>query len=97
MSKCNCIKEVEQKTIAHLKERYPDKTYNEELNGFEGTGLLNQALSMGENGGYKLYHQFAIEVTFTKVNGTQSKPKKETVNIYQTFCPFCGIRLIEEN
>lgn len=89
---CNCIKETEQKIIGNLKERFPEKTFNEELNRFQGTGMQNVALSFGENGGHKTYSEFKIESSFEKVNGTQSRPKKETVNIYHSYCPFCGIK-----
>lgn len=96
MKKCNCIKEVEQKTLKHLIEKNPDKTYNEDLNGFEGTGFDNVAISFGENGGYNFYHKFVVESSLKKVNGEMSKPKKETVNLYPTYCCFCGIKLLEE-
>lgn len=90
---CNCIKEIEKKIIENLKETNPTKTYNEELNRFEGTGFQNIALGMGANGGYKLYHEFKIESSFTKVNGDQSNPKKEAISIYPSFCAFCGVKL----
>jgi len=93
MAKCNCIKETEQKTLDFLKTKHKDKTYNEDLNGFQGTGFQNVAILFGENSGYSFYHPFTVETTFTKVNGEMSKPKKETVNIYPTYCCLCGIKL----
>lgn len=43
-----------------------------------------------------LNFEMKFESTFIKVNGETSKPKKETVNITQTYCSFCGMKLIEE-
>jgi len=96
MAKCNCIKDAELKTIAHLKTNNPNKIYNEDLNGFRGTGFDNVAISFGEGGGYSFYHPFVIETKFQKVNGEISKPKKETVNIYPTYCCLCGIKLNDD-
>lgn len=89
--KCNCIEEAEQNALKHLKESYPDKNFSEELNRFNGTGMQNTLLSFGEDGGYRTYNEFKVESSFTKVNGTQSRPKKESVNIIHSFCPFCGV------
>lgn len=89
---CNCIDETSKKIIEKLKSDNPEKTYNESLNGFMGTGFANQCVSFSENGGNKLYNEFRIESTFIKTNGDTSKPKKETISIYPSFCCFCGVK-----
>ena len=93
MGKCNCIEQSEKNIIEHLKKQNPDKTYDEDLNRFDDTGFRNTAFSFGGNGGIKFYHEFAIKSTFTKKNGEQSNPKREVINIYPTYCSFCGIKL----
>lgn len=38
----------------------------------------------------RLYSNFIVKSTFTKKDGTTSKPKNEHASIFYTFCPFCG-------
>lgn len=38
----------------------------------------------------RLYSNYIIESTFEKKDGTTSKPKKDSVSIFYSYCPFCG-------
>lgn len=90
---CNCIKIQEKNIIDHLKQKYPTRLYDEDLDGWDGTGFQNKAISLGEGGGTFLYQEFAIKHTFKKVNGEQSSPKKQTISINPAFCMFCGVKI----
>lgn len=96
MKRCNCIEETEQKVLNHLIKTHPNKHYDGELNHFDDTGFRNTAISFEENGGTKFYHELVIKSSFTKVNGEESKPKRQVINIYPTYCCFCGIKLTED-
>lgn len=87
--KCNCIDEVEKNTIAHLREQYPDRTF-EDASGFGDLGLANVGFSLGESSGRYVYHPYKMRYTFIKKNGDISAPKSECFNITAPFCPFCG-------
>ncbi len=43
----------------------------------------------------RLYSDFIIESTFEKKDGSTSKPKKDSVSIFYSYCPFCGKRYPE--
>lgn len=89
---CNCIEVQEKKIIEHLKQKYPGRKYDEELNGWDGTGFKNQAITFGEDSKTFLYQDFSLKYTFTKVNGDQSKPLKHSLSINPAYCMFCGVK-----
>lgn len=90
---CNCIEIQEKKILDHLKQKYPTRQYDEDLSGWDSTGFRNQAIRIGDGGGTHLYQEFTVKFTFTKVNGEQSSPKKQTVSISPAFCMFCGDKI----
>lgn len=93
---CNCIEESTEKTLAHLKEQYPDRTYDESDTGIWGSlGYSNVGFSLGAAGRF-FYFPFKTRYTFTKTNGEMSKPKTETVNMQGVYCPFCGCKFKED-
>lgn len=91
---CNCIKEVEKKVLDSLKEKNPDNTYTE-VETFNGLGFQRKSWAFEKNQ-MLLTHEMKFASTFIKVNGEQSKPRKETISITQTYCCFCGEKLIKE-
>jgi hypothetical protein len=38
----------------------------------------------------RLYSNFIIKSTFEKKDGTTSRPQNEHINIFYSYCPFCG-------
>jgi hypothetical protein len=92
---CNCVKEVEQKSLNQLKERHPNNTYDEKLNGFDGTGLRCVAINLG-SGSSVGYNEFKAHYTFQKTNGETSIVKTGVLDVYHIFCPFCGKKHHEE-
>jgi hypothetical protein len=84
-SGCNCIKVVAKNIVEKMsgREHLP--------NGYKvvDSEWVNKAIFPKE----KLYAEFRITSTFTKVNGSTSKPKNENINIYFSFCPFCGKKI----
>ena len=87
---CNCITETEDKLFAHIKEKYPERTLVHDSE----EGLQNTAFTFGteeDPGGTKLFIPFQYRYTFEKKNGATSAIKKESVNMFFTFCPFCGV------
>ena len=93
MENCTCIPNVNVNTLNKLKELHPDRTYEPaSLYGSEN-GLQNVAFSFGDNSGPRVYFNYKSRFTFTKTNGQTSAPKTENINIYATFCPFCGAKI----
>lgn len=39
----------------------------------------------------RLYSDYIIESTYQKKDGSASKPKKQSIAILYSYCPFCGI------
>jgi len=45
----------------------------------------------------RLYLNFIIKSTFTKKDGTTSKPRNGHVSIFFSYCPFCGKSIKKED
>ena len=79
---CNCITEV----AAKIK----DKTgySNREVKGYKIEDGRREHSSFYPFS--RIYSLFIITSVFTKKDGTTSRPKKDTISIFYTYCPFCG-------
>jgi hypothetical protein len=80
---CDCIENSEAKILSHIREKHPDW-------GIKDAHYNHQALLAPNYSKYSLYFEFGYEYSFPKVNGDMSKPKRGTVSITPSFCPFCG-------
>lgn len=87
--KCTCLREVEQKTLKHVEER------NKHVEGFE----IIESESGFDNISYLPKHQLFIQYNArymrSKKNGKPSVPATKKVNIFFTYCPFCGVKINE--
>ena len=88
---CNCIEKSEEKILAHIREKHP--TWDIKDASYNNKALL---FNDGEATLYSLYFEFGYEYSFPKVNGDMSKPKRTTVSITPSYCPFCGKSLKSE-
>jgi hypothetical protein len=88
---CDCINTVTEKILAKQAEQKPERTILP-LEEFDGEGLGNRAFTFGSGDGYKMFVPFVYRYTFKKTNGETSKTRKETVNMFFTYCPFCGTK-----
>lgn len=90
---CNCIKEVGgailESMTKQLKEgeRLCDIKYDEGLQGvafnlMKGTSALKT--------------DYVFRTITKKKDGTDGKPKASHTSIMFTFCPFCGVKYVEE-
>jgi len=82
---CDCIKNIEDKTLETLREN------NEGI--FEkANGLLCVHFPIVKNKflDRKTYNDYEFSFTPIKKDGTPGKPKKKTIAIAHTYCPFCG-------
>lgn len=95
MNNCSCIKDTEEKAIAHFKDKNPDWEI-EPLNHWEGTGLQPISYMMGGRGD-TIHLDLKMRYTFTKTNGQRSALKSKTVSIMPNFCPFCGIKFEDQS
>lgn len=83
---CDCIHKTEERLLAHLKEKYPER----EITVDSDDGLQNQAFTFSDGGKTKLYIDFFSHYTFEKKDGSRSVTKKDSVKMFFSFCPFCG-------
>jgi len=90
---CECIEQVEKNILQKLKDNHPERSYNDALNAFEGTGIQNKASGLTNFGKVFIYHEFKVDYTFTKTNGEQSKMKRQTTSLFPVYCCFCGRKL----
>ena len=88
MSECNCIKTVPEKVVDYKtkKQNYP-RGFKIVETSWEHSSIYPKA---------RLYVNFIIQSTFTKVDGTESKPRNDTIAIFFTYCPFCGEKYEKE-
>lgn len=80
---CDCISKV-----ADTIKQKVTEDQNEKQNGYkliEGNWEHHSWYPK-----HRLYSNFIIESTFTKKDGTTSKPKKDHVSMFYSYCPFCG-------
>jgi hypothetical protein len=80
---CNCLETSKENILAKLAEIHP--TYS-----FTDSDFDNRIWCFDGPQDVILTHKFEYEYTFIKVNGTQSIPKKSSININPTYCGFCG-------
>ena len=78
---CNCLSQVKKKILEKVKADSKAEGYRIVESGFERESWFPVT---------RLYSAFLIKSTFTKKDGTESKPKNEHVSVFYTFCPFCG-------
>lgn len=87
--KCNCIETHEKAILDKVKAS------NENVKGFE---LIKEECSFDTVSylpKHQLFVQYNARYTKTKVNGKTSLPATKKVNIFFTYCPFCGIKLTD--
>lgn len=92
--KCNCIDKVENDLSEKLKSKHPDRTYRD-LDTWSSDGIANTGYNI-EAGTTSVYFPFELRYTVPLKNGEPSAIRKHKVNLFPTFCPFCGINLTEE-
>ena len=80
---CDCFSKVAENIKAKVTsdESKKQKGYNMLKGNWEHRSIYPKV---------RLYSDFIIESTFEKKDGTTSKPKKENVSIFYSYCPFCG-------
>lgn len=94
MAKCGCIEKVEKDLIEKFTQEHPNRDY-EETSSFGGTGF--QSLSYNFEIGTTFHHEFKLAYTYLKTNGQRSTRKEyRTVNMFPTYCSFCGVKLNED-
>lgn len=88
MEDCNCIKEVKEKVIDYMTNKKTNpKGFKIIETRWEHSTIYPKQ---------RLYVNHIIQSTFTKVDGTESKPRNDTVAIHFTYCPFCGNKYDKE-
>nr|WP_294897773.1 hypothetical protein [uncultured Pedobacter sp.] len=87
--RCECIENAEKGAVNMLRKQHPERVYDD-VSTFGDTGFQNLSLSLGEEGGLKLFFEFKTHYTFTKANGEQSAQKTHKISLYPSYCPFCG-------
>ncbi len=86
---CNCNKTVAESIQKHFTEK------NAKTNGFTIISGEWEHESIFPN--VQLYSNFIIKSTFTKKDGSTSKPVNHHASIFYTFCPFCGKKFHKSN
>jgi len=76
---CTCVSDLEKKLLAHFSEQGKYKK------PVKGVRILGIAITFGRNE-TKIRTCSSIEVEL------EGQKKKETISMFHTFCPFCGIK-----
>lgn len=82
---CNCINEVEKKILEEINKN------SEGRNEFNVTDGEFEHLSIYPK--VKLFIKYLFKYSYTKKNGERSKPINHSINIFFSFCPFCGEKI----
>lgn len=89
MEHCNCIQEIAE-LLREQTNNNKDKPP-----GYIITNLQWQHKTIYPD--EKLYTHFIIEGTYTKKNGSASKPQNIITTVIFSYCPFCGKEYPENN
>jgi hypothetical protein len=81
---CECIEKMEEKLINYLKEKEPQKTFTD--GKFKNKTLLFKA----DPPRNQLYFELGYTETFTKKDGSASKPINRVLTVLTKYCSFCG-------
>lgn len=84
---CNCIKEAKDKIIEYMNNN------TKKPKGFKVISTRWERSTIYPK--VRLYSNHIIQSTFTKKDGTESRPVNDTIAIHFTYCPFCGIKYQE--
>lgn len=81
---CDCINQIESKTLDAVKEQREGE--------YSDGKLLNVCFLIVKNKftNRRTYSEFQLVFAPKKKDGTIGKEKKQTVDIQHTYCPFCG-------
>jgi hypothetical protein len=86
---CNCIETTEKRVLEHIKTQNPDWNITE-------SGYKNLVLAFDEEpSATYIMMPFEFTFTFSKVNGTQSKPRTKQISMKGEYCTFCGKKFKE--
>jgi len=76
---CTCVSDIEKRLLAHCIEKGKYKK------PVKGVRMLGTAITIGGNEA-KIRTCNSIEIEL------EGQKKKETISMFHTFCPFCGIK-----
>lgn len=97
---CKCIDQVSGTILESMREKCAAKKETiQEINTWNGEGLLGQTMLLSDDNqlcGNVMKTDFVFRTTFTKKDGSESKPRPNHVAIVFTYCPFCGVKYKEE-
>jgi hypothetical protein len=83
--KCNCISDIENKVL--------DKLTNDKAGLVNSVKMQNMGLSFDDpENGWRTSQPIEYEFRPLKKDGSYGKVAKKTVEMYHTFCPFCGVK-----
>ncbi len=88
VKECDCIKTAAESVQKHVTDQR-----SKEQKGFQVTDGEWKNKSWYPT--TRLYAPFNVTSTFQKVDGSTSKPKKEEIPVFFSFCPFCGKEYIK--
>lgn len=89
MSKCTCKEDVSAKLLEHARKKNPDHTAHEVT--LEGYGLVLTNSEAVE----KPFMPVTVEALRT-TKGRIERKTKSRLNMFFSFCPFCGVLLKDE-
>jgi hypothetical protein len=84
---CDCLKKVSELAVKHITEKSTLKNFKVESSRWEHKSWYPSN---------RIYTRIEFISTFTKKDGSESKPKKDFISIFFTYCPFCGVKIEEE-
>lgn len=88
---CKCIENIEAKVLDKMQQDNAGK------GNIKDAQMQNRGLSFDPDfGGWFTYQEIEYKLTPLKKDGTYGRKVTKKINIYHTYCPFCGTKIKSE-
>lgn len=93
---CNCLKEVEQRTLKLIQDELSEKMNISRFDDSYDSGFQQEAIMFSGPMSTRLFIDVHQKYWFVKKNGMESSQKTFKTKVFLSFCPFCGKKYPEK-
>jgi len=84
---CDCLKKVSELAVKHVTDTSTLKSFKVKDFRWKNSSIYPKQ---------RIYSVIELNYTFERVDGNESKTKNDSISIFYTYCPFCGLKYENE-